>query len=507
MLNYLIEVAFVHLILFGIYWLTLKKENQYQLLRFYLLGSVIVALGIPFVNIPIPSLGEHLSVIATPSTGPVLLDPVMITASTLQEGTSKLGITSTLIGVYFFISAMMLLAFLMSFGKIISAFLSSQRKTENDISLRIINHSESFSFFKWIFVPNNAPQEIIKHEKAHADQYHSFDIVLLNLFRIFFWWIPSAWYSLQELSIIHEYLADEKALEEGDHQRYKTLLISNTLKSLGLDLASSFHNGTLTKRLKAMQAKKQSINKWKTGVLGTFVAITVLIFSCSEELYQDVQKEEQVSEFPDLIQQGINIMEKGSKLKYTAMIIPASFEMEATDISPEPIMTVRYGEDEMYAILPKEGVLFNHLTSLTLPPEDETNKDKVFDVVDVTPAFPGGYDKFYKKIAQDIKYPIQARKLGIEGKVYVQFIVNEDGSVSNAEAVMGIGAGCDAEAVRAIMEVGDFIPGKVNGKNVKTRMMMPIIFSFGGQDKKANLVKPKAENSLEEIVLVGKKDS
>ena len=506
MLSYLIEVAFVHLILFGIYWMILKKENQYHLLRFYLLGSVVLALLTPFVNIPIPVLNENW-VATTSSEGPLFLDPVLITATTLEEGTSQLGITTTLITIYLFVSSILLLAFLMSFGKIISALLLSSRGVQNKVPVRVIPETESFSFFKWIFVPRNAPDEIINHEKAHADQFHSMDIVLLSLFRIFFWWIPSAWYSLQELSIIHEYLADEKALEEGDHQQYKKLLISNTLKSLGLDLASSFHNGTLTKRLKAMQAKKQSINKWKTGVLGTFVAITVIVFSCSEELYQDVQKDDQLSEFPDLIQQGIKMMEKGKTLEYTAMIIPASFEMEATEISPEAIMTVKYGEDEMYAILPKDGELFNYLLSSELPPKAGYSEDRVYENVDVTPEYPGGYDKFYRSIAQNIRYPLQARKEGVEGKVYVQFIVNQDGSVSDARAVLGIGAGCNAEAIRAVTSVGKFIPGQVNGKNVKTRMVVPIIFSLGTNSKKDNPDLPEGKSSLEEIVVSGKKDS
>ena len=75
-------------------------------------------------------------------------------------------------------------------------------------------------------------------------------------------------------------------------------------------------------------------------------------------------------------------------------------------------------------------------------------------------------------------YPKQARKLGVQGKVYVQFIVNEDGSVSNAQAVKGIGAGCDAEAERVVGSSTWPIPGKVNGKVVKTRMMVPIMFQL-----------------------------
>ncbi len=110
-------------------------------------------------------------------------------------------------------------------------------------------------------------------------------------------------------------------------------------------------------------------------------------------------------------------------------------------------------------------------------PEEEV-VDEIFDIVEDQPEFPGGIGAFYKYVGQNMKYPKQARRMGIEGKVYVQFIVDKDGSVTNVRAVKGIGAGCDEEAERVLKSSPKFKPGKQRGRPVKVRMMMPIIFKL-----------------------------
>ena len=110
-------------------------------------------------------------------------------------------------------------------------------------------------------------------------------------------------------------------------------------------------------------------------------------------------------------------------------------------------------------------------------PEEEV-VDEIFDIVEDQPEFPGGIAAFYKYVGKNMNYPKQARRMGIEGKVYVQFIVDKDGSVTNVRAVKGIGAGCDEEAERVLKSSPKFKPGKQRGRPVKVRMMMPIIFKL-----------------------------
>ena len=86
---------------------------------------------------------------------------------------------------------------------------------------------------------------------------------------------------------------------------------------------------------------------------------------------------------------------------------------------------------------------------------------------------------FYTYVGKKLKYPAQARRMGTEGKVFVQFVINKDGTISDVVAIKGIGAGCDEEAVRIIQASPAWTPGKQRGKAVKQRMVLPITFKLG----------------------------
>jgi protein TonB len=111
-------------------------------------------------------------------------------------------------------------------------------------------------------------------------------------------------------------------------------------------------------------------------------------------------------------------------------------------------------------------------------PEEEAT-DEIFMVVEDQPTPSGGMQAFYKYVGKNLKYPSQARRMGIEGKVFVQFVVDKDGSLSDVKAIKGIGAGCDQEAVRVIKEAPRWNPGKQRGRPVRVRMVLPITFKLG----------------------------
>lgn len=102
--------------------------------------------------------------------------------------------------------------------------------------------------------------------------------------------------------------------------------------------------------------------------------------------------------------------------------------------------------------------------------------DKVESIVEKMPSYVGGLEEFYKFVGKNLKYPAQARRMGIEGKVFVHFIVDKDGSLSDIKVVKGIGAGCDEEVERIIHKSPKWNPGKQRGNPVRVRMMMPITF-------------------------------
>lgn len=111
-------------------------------------------------------------------------------------------------------------------------------------------------------------------------------------------------------------------------------------------------------------------------------------------------------------------------------------------------------------------------------PEEEV-ADEIFTIVEDQPGFPGGTAAFYQFVQKKLKYPSQARRMGIEGKVFVQFVVGKDGTINDVQVVKGIGAGCDEEAARVIKSSPKWTAGRQRGKPVKVRMILPITFKLG----------------------------
>ena len=104
--------------------------------------------------------------------------------------------------------------------------------------------------------------------------------------------------------------------------------------------------------------------------------------------------------------------------------------------------------------------------------------EEIFTIVE-DPAMPiGGYAAFYQYVSKRMKYPTQARRMGIEGKVFVQFVIDKDGSITDVQAVKGIGAGCDEEAVRVVKSHPAWKPPKQRGQPVKQRIVLPITFKL-----------------------------
>ncbi len=108
--------------------------------------------------------------------------------------------------------------------------------------------------------------------------------------------------------------------------------------------------------------------------------------------------------------------------------------------------------------------------------EEKEDPNTIFTVVEETAAPVGGMSAFYEYVGKKIKYPAQAKRMGIEGKVFVEFVIEKDGSITDVKAIKGIGAGCDEEAVRILQAAPKWKPGKQRGKPVRQKMVLPISF-------------------------------
>ncbi|MDP4114904.1 MAG: M56 family metallopeptidase [Bacteroidota bacterium] len=104
--------------------------------------------------------------------------------------------------------------------------------------------------------------------------------------------------------------------------------------------------------------------------------------------------------------------------------------------------------------------------------------DSVYTTADQMPEYPGGQSQMYNFILKNLGYPMIAKKAGIQGKVFVEFVVNKNGKIQNAKVKTGIGGGCDEEALRVVKAMPKWIPGKHNGKNVAVKITLPIMFKL-----------------------------
>lgn len=133
------------------------------------------------------------------------------------------------------------------------------------------------------------------------------------------------------------------------------------------------------------------------------------------------------------------------------------------------------------------GALFCHLHVFS---QEETSSkfriigtDTVYNIVD-DQAYPvNGMKKFYDEIYALTKYPAQARKAGVEGRVFIEFVVDKNGSLRDMAIIRGIGAGCDEECLRVLKLVNKWVPGKVAGKAVHSKFQLAMVFKLGGVKK------------------------
>ena len=110
--------------------------------------------------------------------------------------------------------------------------------------------------------------------------------------------------------------------------------------------------------------------------------------------------------------------------------------------------------------------------------EEDVQEQEIFQIVEEMPSFPGGEAKLMEYVAKNIKYPQIARETGIQGRVFVGFVVEPDGSISNVKLLRGIGGGCDEEAMRVIKSLPKWKPGKQRGKAVRVSYQIPVFFKL-----------------------------
>ena len=273
------------------------------------------------------------------------------------------------------------------------------------------------SFFHLIFISEKDDnEEIYAHENVHIQQGHSFDILFIAFLKAMFWFNPVIWLYENSVKNLHEFLADAGTLQRGYNKvNYQRLMVEKTFGVQLTPLATNFNYSPLKKRLKMITKHKSNKQiKWLYLMSLPLFVASFLLIACEQT----------------------NQSEK---------IIP---EKPTFDPSNDEVI-------------------------------EETTVDDVFSIVEEMPTFNGGDVKnFSKYIGQNLKYPKDAEENGIQGRVFIEFIIDKDGNLTNAKVKRGVDGLLDNEALRVVNSSPKWEPGKQKGQAVNVKFTMPIVFAL-----------------------------
>lgn len=524
MLNYLIEANLTLALLYICYWLLFRSENQFSFKRIYLLASVTASLLFPLISIQtngtqvIPSISNTQAVVLLPEL-------------TVNDAAANMPIeqpTSIWQWLPYFYFAGLILFSLVFVARVLSLIRLFRNSRKYNWKNYKVAESEkidsSFSFFHMIFIgqPNKLTEQekeaVLIHEEAHIKKYHSIDIVLLNVLGTVFWFNPIVHLYKNSLVQIHEFEADAHSIEGRDVNAYCSLLAKVALESNGYPLANHFTNSFTLKRIEMIKKIKNRIRIWKV-IASSFAALLIFIaVACQDQVDStSANDKEQAStkDYPPALQSELNKLQKVYPETKFEIIKYEDYEKNKENLKskyPEYFSTNAKGNPIISTIVVvKEGESFENFLIIgensrqkrinSLPKQE----DGIYTMVDeiASPIF--GYEMFYQHILHTINYPADARKQGLEGKVFIEFIVETNGEISDASVLKGISHDIDQEAIRAFFQVrGKWNPAVLNNSVVRQKLVIPINFQLAGTDKKTetgSINKP----TLDEIVVVGQK--
>ncbi|MCF1191499.1 hypothetical protein LRR18_07880 [Mangrovimonas sp. AS39] len=261
-MEYFIKASSILTIFYLVYFLFLKQETFFQSNRLFLLTGIICAIILPNILIPIYVELEPQTINSNLPQG-VLIEPTEIT--------SKFNWLILIPYTYFTVTIVLLGKFLIEITSIFGLIKRGDVRDSEDFKMvETIDPISPFSFFKWIFYH---PKQfhlselklIINHEKAHAKQYHSLDVLFMELTCIIFWFNPISWIYKKSLKQNLEFIADKETQKSSQCQKtYQRLLLKTSLKNHHMALANPFYNSLIKKRIVMLQKSKSSkIKAWK----------------------------------------------------------------------------------------------------------------------------------------------------------------------------------------------------------------------------------------------------
>lgn len=464
---YSIKVAICLVAFYLFYKLLLSRDTFHAFNRATLLLLMLLSLVLPFVSL---SIDEPTVV----NNGMVQVEQLLV-AGVTGEDTQPAGLT--LVQVLFMVY---MVGVVVSVGREIVSLaglyklISGRDHVTIDNGIRIIvidGDMAPFSWFNNIVISRSdyesGRREILIHEMAHISHHHSLDILLCNVLLIFQWFNPAVWLLRRELRNIHEYEADEAVLASGANAaEYQLLLIRKAVGERLFSMANNLNHNSLKKRITMMLTKRSNPwNRVKVLLTVPVAAVAVVAFATpkAESLSREIEHES------DAI---VSSVVKSTSDK-------AALVAQGKTSGEETVNDMGRADDTLIA---------NDLQRVT------STDDDVYEVVEKMPKFPGGGAELMKYLSSNIKYPVEAHKAGIQGRVVVSFVVNKDGTVKDAKIVRSVDKSIDAEALRVISAMPKWQPGYQDGKAVSVRYTVPVTFRLTGESRKVQSTEAGNDN-------------
>ncbi|MFN8347625.1 MAG: TonB family protein [Spirosomataceae bacterium] len=498
--------------LYVVYWLWLRKHTYFAFNRFYLLTALLISLGAPFIVLPEKA----------PEPLPMAEFTIEPTTVVFQPEAAPLISTEEILLIIYGLGALFMLVRLgFRLWHIRQTIRSGERlRSGKYILVRASNENvSSFSFLNYLVLSQKDAEPygevVLRHELVHIRQRHSWDLLWIEFVHIFMWFNPILIFFKRSLKEIHEFIADEQATN-GDRFTYARTLAGYAFGVSPQVLTNNFFDVSQLKNRIAMLTKNRS-SRWVLGryLLALPVVIGLVVLVAARSADPTALTFGQPAE--ELTVKGKITTPDGKGLPGVNIVVANLDRGTNTDAEGNYLINVMRGKQLVFSfvgfktqvveitksehnvIMQPEPKELNEVVVVgygAVPSTNEvvtgqemskqTKEDKVFTVVEQNPEFPGGIRELGNYLARSIRYPSAAQRANVQGKVFVQFIVGEDGTIRDPKILKGIGFGCDEEALRITLNMPKWSPGKQNGKAVAVQFNLPISFVLEKQTTASN---------------------
>ncbi len=462
---YFMQSAICMAFFYALYWLFLKKDTFFRVNRIFLLLTILASILIPTLEIPFQPEPENS--IETPYH---VLDVVVKTTQEYLNGNmlEEVVVTASVkkainwyqyVGFVYFLGIIIFsLRFFTNLFQLSRWSRKGKILTENGTRLVILTDDyPPFSFLNTIFISQEDYQKpnfksIIEHEKVHVDQFHTFDLILIEILTVIFWLNPFVWFYKSSIQEVHEYLADDRVVNSAvNAHEYKMHIVNQFAGGDLFRLANNFGQSTLKKRISMLGRIKSP----KIALVKLLLLIPIFTVLFSAFAFTIVEKEKLDSDFSfrELLPSELNPF--GSYEKDQINYFGSGTDRTLRNWSDKGIKNLEYKK------------------------VDHPNEIKV--VIDEMPEYPGGVNALQKYISKHMSYPKDAQIKGIEGRVFVSFVVNKNGNVVNAHLVKKFNSSLDKEALRVVKSLPKWKPGRQNGKLTNIAYTVPVNFLLANQ--------------------------